>query len=456
MKESLQSKKELLDKLKNYFQLSLALCDKCNAVKYQEKYRDTIYSLALDIAINIQQPEYVECLKEKEDAIFSIIYSKIFIAIILQQKDHIKNFDYLKKILNRKYIKIQDIEISPLISKTQQELISKYKEQWLSHYDKYDTRNLIFIGEDTNDIGIAKYILEYFENNNKSTKKNILSNIVRLSGKLNSKYISKNYTNKISENHIPLFSDGYTEQDLKYDLQKYQFNKAIKIYYKDPIQAQKIIDSLGTNYVYLFKAFLAYENNDIATIISFVEELNSLPDTITFKITPNYDKKAMKDYFSLYANHDQIILEIARMIAKKYPSISDEILSKTRSLRACSLDVQVDIAISYFEKNHTKGLKYIRNLDVEEYKKIALEELIYLYDDKEVLKELLPILDTFETPAFKYEILYLLNQKIKIPFNLLMEVSNEIMPYDDYLQFTNYRHPVISNEKDFFELSNFS
>ena len=443
---------EILEELIKSFQVALVTCDKDNVIKYQTEYRTVLSNFALEIALNIQYKEYRELFKKLKKSIYTLLYSsnkEIFIALILQSKKDIENYESFRETLNGEYLDIEKIESSSLMLLKAHELKTLYMKNKLLSCRHTRVTELRSIAQYTQDIELAKYILEYIEDNKKSTENSILSNIVRLSGKLDSKYISID-DSKDFESYMPLLFDGYTEEDLNKDLQKYQFNKAIKMYYKDPVEAQKIIDSLEINYAYCFKAFIAYKNNDIKTITSLVKELNDLPDTIKFKITPNYDRKAMKNYFHLYNRHDQIILRIARMIAKKYPSLSDEILSKTRVLQEYSLGIQVDIAISYFKENHTKGLKYIQNLDVDYYKKYALEKLIYLYDDKEVLKKLLSILDTFKIPALKYEILYLLNKKIKVPLNLFIEVSNEIMPYD-YLYLTNCYFALSSNEKDFFE-----
>lgn len=400
-------KKTLLDNTLESFQFALALCDKDSAIRYKTKYEDIIYELSLELALNIQKQEYFELFKEIHNAMLHILDSdsqNILTVIILQQEKYIENFTEIALILDQEYPKIEDIKSSELMKKSTTELIEMYEEQKVISHSHYVSRKLSSIGSQTSDIEIAYHLLSKIREDRPDLRRRVLSNIISLeSGVIDDGIL--NYE----------LSHGYTKEDYKEAFEEKQYRTAKEIYRLNITQANTIIESIDSKYEYYFRAFIAHENNDEAGIVKIIEEIDILSEV----------NKIYND------DYDHILLSIGHIIVEKYPSISHEILSKLYTLWGDSLDLEVAIALSIFKTDADKGLSYILSIEEPYARYIAIEEIAKTYNDMSILMKILPLIGVLEINTWKYEILYILNTKIKVSFEQLLRLTSDIYPYEE-------------------------
>jgi len=402
-------KKQLLNDVVKSFQLALALCEKQNATRYKARYEDIIYELSLDAALNITQREGSELFIEIYPALLSIVSvdsRNILTALILQQEKHIESSAEIISLLNKNNPRVADIKSSDLMKKNTLDLMALYEKEKIITYSHYVSRNLSALGAKTDDIDIAYHTLSKIRDDREDLKRDICSNLIYLKADIS-------YQNLFDNE----FSKYYSEEEYKNILEDIKYKIATKTYLSNKSLADEIIKSADLKHKYLFRAFIAHENNNKREITELLDEVYLLLES---------DKINNDDY-------DHIILEIGHVVVKKYPSVSNDILSRLYTLWGNTLDLEADIAMSLFQTDIDKGLRYIQSIEVEYYQYYTIVELVEQYDDKKILIKLLDLVDCFEIDVLKYRAFNALNKKIKIPFEKLLEVSTKILPYNESL-----------------------
>ena len=409
MCKNISYKKQLLDDMVKSFQLALALCDKENIIRYKARYEDLIYELSLETALNITQKEYHRLFIEIYPALLGVLgcdSRNIITALILQQKEHIENFNTIFSMLNQNYPRITDIKNSDLMGKSALELIALYeKEKFITH-SHYVSRNLSSLGSKTDDIDVAYHLLSKIRDDREDLKKDIYANIIYLKANISYKNLFDNE-----------FMEYYTDKEYMDIIEDIKYKIAKKTYLSNKTLSDEIIKSTDLKHKYLFKTFIAYENNNVNDITSTLDELYQLLQSCQMS----------------YDDYDHLLLKIGHIIVDKYPFIAHDILSKLHTLWGDTLDLEVDIAVSFFKNDVDKGLEYINSIDVEHFQYYAIAELVKQYNDENTLKKLIVLVGNFELDAIRYMAFYTLNKKIKIPFEKLLEVSAKILPYDKNL-----------------------
>lgn len=168
------------------YQLSLALCEHKQAIYFKEQYETLIDEYFLEIALNIDKLKYYEQFIENSKIWTEVLFSgtkEILIAIMLDKKDNVTQWNSLLNILNDDYITVEKVVASDLKQMSFPKLLKHYFEslERLESYKRfYDLSN---IGSNTSEIELAKEILTHIKDARADLKENVVQNIINLSTK---------------------------------------------------------------------------------------------------------------------------------------------------------------------------------------------------------------------------------------------------------------------------------
>ena len=383
------------------YQLSLALCDHKSALHFKELYQELIYELFLKIVTGIEQEKYQNLLKHHsrdwKESLDSTT-KEIFIAIILQNKDSVEQWDEIEKILNEDYINIQKVEDSELSQINLVELLKLALDQKELAHSHKKSRVLSQIGSNTEDLGLAKKLLKLIREDRQDLKDHIATNIARLNAKSN------------PDRSLEYFQD----LDQVYSAPQL-FSLAKSIYKDNPPLVEEILENIDEKYTYAYKAYVAADRNNEASIAKVIDELDILLSQEMLSIN----------------EYDEAIINVALNIAHVYPLLAYSLQEKQNINRVEELDLQALVASELFKRDPDTGIEYFHKIEVENFKLDAVRKIVQEHSDTEALEEILPVIETIKEATVRYDCLYELNKKLDVEFEKLYEVASQIMPYDD-------------------------
>jgi len=383
------------------YQLSLALSDYKSALNFKELYDESTYELFLKIVTGIGQGKYQNLLKHHSGDWKESLDSttkEIFIAIILQNKESIEQWNELAKVLNEDYINIQKVEDSELSQINLVELLKLALEQKELAHSHKKSRVLSQIGSNTEDLTLAKKLLKLIREDRQDLKDNIATNIARLNAK------------SCPDRSIEYFQDLHQVYS---DPQLFSFAKSL---YKDnPPLVEAILENIDDKYTYAYKAYVAAECSDEASVEKLIDELDVLLDQEMISVN----------------EYDEAIINVALNIAHVYPLLANSLQEKQNINRPEELDLQALVASELFKRDPDTGIEYFHKIEVDYFKLDAVRIIVQNSSDTEALEILIQATDEIKIASVRYDCLHELNKKIDIEFEDLYEVTSQIMLYDD-------------------------
>ena len=383
------------------FQCGIALCDHKSALHFKDLYEEFIYELFLKIVTGIEQEKYQNLLKHHSRDWKEVLDSttkEIFIATILQNKDSIEQWDELETVLNEDYVNIQKVEDSELSQMNLVELLKLAIDQKELADSHKKSRVLSRIGSNTEDLILAKKLLKLIREDRQDLKDHVATNIARLKAETN------------PDRSLEYFQDlnqVYSDPQL--------FFLAKSLYKDNPPLVEEILENIGDKYTYAYKAYVAAECNDQASIDKQIDELDILLDQGMININ----------------EYDEAIINVALNIAHVYPLLAYSLQEKQNINRVEELDLQALVASESFKRDPVTGIEYFRKIEVESFKLDAVRNIVQEHSDTEGLEKLLLAIETIKEATVRYDCLYELNKKLDVEFEKLYEVTSQIMPYDD-------------------------
>ena len=383
------------------YQLGLALCDHESAIYFKELYDEFIYELFFKIFTGIEQEKYQNLLKHHskdwEESLDSTT-KEIFIAIILQNKDSIEQWNELEKILNEDYVNIQKVEDSELSQMNLVELLKLALEQKELADSHKKSRVLSQIGSATEDLALAKKLLKLIRNDREDLKDHVVTNIARLNAK------------SCPDRSIEYFQDLHQVYS---DPQLFSFAKSL---YKDnPPLVEAILENIDDKYTYAYKAYVAAECSNEASVEKLIDELDVLLGQEMISVN----------------EYDEAIINVALNIAHVYPLLANSLQEKQNINRPEELDLQALVASELFKRDPDTGIEYFHKIEVDYFKLDAVRIIVQNSSDTEALEILIQATDEIKIASVRYDCLHELNKKIDIEFEDLYEVTSQIMLYDD-------------------------
>ena len=130
------------------YNLSLELLKDFQTVTlYKQKYIELVHAFFLELSLNITDPKafqtFIEEINEWYENVFDSA-KELFIALILQQKNNIYNFQMLERLLNYKWIRIEEVQSTEWISRTQAELILNIKIRIKNELKREHLVNIVY------------------------------------------------------------------------------------------------------------------------------------------------------------------------------------------------------------------------------------------------------------------------------------------------------------------------
>lgn len=398
----------VLEHISKDFQLSLVLCDRENALKYEQKYKNYIYEISRELAENINRQKYFDLFIDIFDgwrAMLSYDVQKVLVAMMLKNEISASRLKTLTTLLTSANFDLQSIVNEMLIAKNIEELDQLFLDYRVVDHMHANSRKLASIGMTTSNLEVAEKTLSHILDSREDLKARIQVNIIFIKA-------DQNVHDALS------YIDEYFNRDgwgyfNKHHAKFYRYRIALKIYSKDKDLALKIIKSLDYKYRCGFKAYLyAIEDNKVE-ILKLIEEAKSCE--ISYKYT--YD-----DYYDAICN-------IAYNIVGKYPYLSIELKKYLYRSELALSTIETKIALALAKIDIDEALSFIMSLEEEVHQSMALLKLTRTIDEEQALYKVLSTVQLLKYADLKYEVLVALNKKIDVPLAVLESIAIELTPY---------------------------
>ena len=194
----------------------------------------------------------------------------------------------------------------------------------------------------------------------------------------------------------------------------------------------------GCDYLIITGAIKNIASVFLEVILDIAKEKNIVTTVLycapyKFEIYPEINKNQVKHYNQLVSRYKQVNFIHADFIL--YDFIEDLTANMITNITTAFIYNITSILVDMSKNNKIPNTviyntENINSMDEDYYHYMTIYELIDTYDDKEILEKLLPLIDTLAVNQ-QYEVLSILNKKIKISFDKLFEVASKILPYDD-------------------------
>lgn len=400
---SLRPKSEFsIDEAIEGFQVALALGDQAQAARFRNIYLDLMYSLFLDIALNITKQEYLDLFMqhtETWDVLFYESFQFIYLAIIFKQKDQIADFPILLKFLEKTPYRIYSTEKAGHISKSIDELTAMFLDAVASYKTSKIHGCLVQYAQLTDDIAVAEKILAEIPTESGWLRDDINFRIVELLAEED--FDAAVEVLQAVQNEDPL-------ERAKYFLAK----KASK---DNPDCADALISSINPAYFYGLDAHVASENRDETAIRSIIDFI---------------DSELEHELISTEV-YDAGILNIGFAIVGNYPLTAFDLTAKLHESWADLCDLKASVAEALFVKgDFEQGLEYFDKIDDEIRQYLALLDIISQINDPQALQLLTSKADQLNDAKYTYDVYRKISQKTPVTFDKMYALASNVMPYD--------------------------
>lgn len=342
-----------IEEITKLFQISLALSNHEDSIKYKELYYKSTYELFVEIVFNIEQYECFERFIEQYDVWENALnyeIKKILIAIIFHKQKYIVHWDELITCLNKDSTLLKATKASELISMNMFQLLKHLYITIQKINNSKKIEELTDIGSETNDINLAKKIFRLIEDESDYLKEKVIINIARITS----------YTNLDEALKLLESVDDFFAYHERYDIAK-------RLYETDMLKAQQLIDELDEAFQYGFKSYLAILNNDQKTITNIINSLEGM-----------LEMDAISDI-----DYESTILIIQNEVKEVYPLLNaklDDMLIYNSS--TSNLNCEINITRKYKELYNLQ--KQNKQVPYEHMYEIASQIMPYMYLDLDV------------------------------------------------------------------------